>query len=48
MKTVKAPNFEEGLAESFMQFANAQPEVAAFVVLFVIAACAKALTSLTG
>lgn len=48
MKTLKAPGFEEGLLESFTQFANSQPEAAAFVVLFIVAACAKAGASLIG
>jgi len=44
----KAPGFEENLLHSFAEFANAQPEAAGFVVLFILAACAKVGASLIG
>lgn len=43
MKTVKAPNFEETVTTSLMEFANAQPFIAVFIGLFVIVVIAKVL-----
>ena len=41
----KAPNFDETLGQSLMDFANAQPVVAAFVVLMLLAWAAKVFAS---
>lgn len=45
MKTLKAPNFEESLATSLVEFANAQPIVAAFILLMLVAVSVKVLVT---